>query len=145
MTYEDVFKLWGQGYVTVEDLKSVDHIGAYFIAYFSNMEVADEDLDKYPGDIKEKNGKKYIKGKRLDFYPDYMKIYRSSKNLKKPEHIEEISSDYNMTFEVTYKLTAEDESGNTSDSCINKQQHKYDLDFFSDDGLNPYDDPDRLI
>jgi len=127
MTYEDIFKLWGHGYVTVEDLQSVDHIGAYFIAYFSNMELTDAQAARYDeqNDITEKNGKKYIKGKRLDFYPDYMQIYRASHNLKKPEHVSEFDkNDYNNRFEVTYKLTNTDADGNTAESYINKKQHK---------------------
>jgi hypothetical protein len=128
MTYEDAFKLWGQGYVTVERLNSVDNIGAYFMAYFTNMEIEDKDLHKYQDDIKEMpradgNGvKKVIKGKRLDFYPDYMKIYRASKNLKKPEKVHETKG--KKTYEAKYKLTYIDEHGNAGESYIKKEQWK---------------------
>jgi hypothetical protein len=131
MTYEDAFRLWEHGYVTVEALNSVDNIGAYFIAYFSNMEIPDEDLLKYSDDIKELpradgNGvKKVIKGKRLDFYPDYMKIYRSSKNLKKPEIIDEIDKDdYNKIYEANYKLTYVEENDNIVENYLKKEQWK---------------------
>jgi len=131
MTYEDAYKLWGHGYVTVEGLNNVDNIGAYFIAYFSNMEIADEDLHKYKDDIKEMpradgNGtKKVIKGARLDFYPDYMQIYRASRNLKKPEPIEEIDKKaHKKTYEAGYKLTYVDENGNTGESYLRKEQWK---------------------
>jgi hypothetical protein len=130
MTYEDAFKLWGQGWVTVEELNNVDNIGAYFIAYFSNLEIADEDLHKYEGDIKEmprtdgSGTKKVIKGKRLDFYPDYMKIYRGSKNLKQPEPIQAVPEGYEKTYEAGYKLTYINENGNEGESYLKKEQHK---------------------
>lgn len=81
---EKVAQIWGHGFTLTERLESVDNIGAYFIAYFSNLEIPEEEVDKYEGDIEEKNGKKYIKGKRLDFYPDGMQIHRHSRDLEKP-------------------------------------------------------------
>ena len=84
---EKVAQIWGNGFTVTERLESVDNIGAYFIAYFSNLEIPEEDLDKYEGDIEEKNGKKFIKGKRLDFYPDGMQIHRHSRDLQKPSSL----------------------------------------------------------
>jgi len=124
MTYDKAYKLWGQGFVKVENLIDVDNIGAYFVAYFSNMEITDSDVEKYPDDIIEKNGKKYIKGKRLDYYPDHMQIHRDSRNLKKPRKIEEIPKTHNKTYEVKYKLTYTDEYGNTEESYLEKEQWK---------------------
>jgi len=125
LDFVKVYELWSRrGWCTVENLNNVDNIGAYFIAYFSNMEIAEEDSHKYPDDIKEVNGKKFIKGKRLDFYPDNMYIYRNSRNLKKPEAVGEIDDIYNKTYDVTYKLTSTDNDGNTSELYINKEQHK---------------------
>jgi hypothetical protein len=124
MDYKQFHKMWGHGYVTVEALNNVDNIGAYFIAYFSNMEIEEKDLDKYQDDIKEKNGKKYIKGKRLDYYPDYMYIYRNSRNLKKPETVGEIEDDYKKTYEAAYKITTTDNAGNPTETYLKKEQHK---------------------
>ncbi len=78
--------IWGLGYTKTERLDNVDNIGAYFVAYFTNMELSPEEADKYAAqnDITERNGKKYIKGRRLDFYPDHFKIYRYSANISKP-------------------------------------------------------------
>jgi hypothetical protein len=76
-----------KGWVTVESLSNVDHVGAYFSAYLSGMEIPDGDEAIYevdPDDIEEKNGKKYIKGERLKYYPDYMKLYRNSRGIEKP-------------------------------------------------------------
>lgn len=93
--FEDMARIWGQGAVKVERLETVDNIGAYFIAYFSNLEIPEDKVDKYTaeGDIEERNGKKYIKGKRLDFYPDGMQIARSSRNMARPERVENAAAD----------------------------------------------------
>jgi hypothetical protein len=129
MTYETFYELWGQGYVTVEDLNNVDNIGAYFIAYFSNMEIAEKDLHKYEDDIKEMpradstGVKKVIKGKRMDFYPDYMKIYRNSKNLKQPKKIQAVPEGFKKTYETTCKISTPLTVG-TADTYIRKEQHK---------------------
>ena len=81
--------LWGLGFTQTERLEDVDNVGAYFIAYFSNLEIPPEKEAEYAlyGDIEEKNGKKYIKGKRLDFYPDGMQIHRHSRDIAKPEKL----------------------------------------------------------
>jgi hypothetical protein len=130
MPYDKIHAIWDKGWITVENLNNVDNLGAYFIAYFTNMEIDDEDLHKYPDDIKQMpradgNGvKNVIKGARINFYPDYMKIYKSSRNLKQPEIINEIPKGFAKTYEATYKLTSADEDGNMLESFIQKEQHK---------------------
>lgn len=86
---EELQKIWGLGWTKTERLEDIDHMGAYFIAYFTNMELSEEQIAEYAaqGDIETKNGKSYIKGKRLDFYPEHMRIYRHSKNCEKPVKI----------------------------------------------------------
>ena len=84
--FERMTEIWGHGSTQVERLESVDHLGAYFVAYFSNLELDPDEVEKYEaeGDVIEKDGKKYIKGKRLDYYPDGMQIARNSRDLAKP-------------------------------------------------------------
>ena len=82
--HDELEKIWGNGFVKAERLEDIDHMGAYFIAYFTNAELTEEEAEKYGDDVTEKNGKKYIKGKRLDYYPEYMQIYRYSRNCNKP-------------------------------------------------------------
>ena len=84
---EKMEAIWGHGFTKTERLYDINNFGAYFIAYFTNMELSDEEIEIYTeqGDIEYKNGKAYIKGKRLDFYPENMRIYRHSKNCVKPE------------------------------------------------------------
>lgn len=80
-------KLWGLGITSTERLDDIDHMGAYFIAYFTNMELTPDEIKVYEAeeDIEIKNGKAYLKGKRLDYYPEHMRIYRHSRNCDKPE------------------------------------------------------------
>jgi hypothetical protein len=84
--HAEMEKLWGHGATRTEQLKC-DNIGSYFIAYLSNAELSDDAINAMEvaeNDIVIKDGKKYLKGSRLKWYPDYMKIYRNSRNLKKP-------------------------------------------------------------
>lgn len=80
-------KLWGHGITSTERLDDIDHMGAYFIAYFTNMELSPDEIKAYEAedDVEIKNGKAYLKGKRLDYYPEHMRIYRHSRNCDKPE------------------------------------------------------------
>jgi hypothetical protein len=84
--HEDIERLWGHGATRTERLQA-DNLGSYFIAYLSNAELSDEKiavLEVSPEDIKKEDGKKYLKGIRLKWYPDYMQIYRHSRNIKQP-------------------------------------------------------------
>jgi len=83
---KDMANLWGHGFVQVKSLKDVDNIGAYLSAYLSDVELNEENwtqaLNK---EVKEVNGKKYIKGGRLQMYPPGMNIFRKSSGIKYPE------------------------------------------------------------
>lgn len=98
-------KIWGQGITTTERLDDVDHMGAYFIAYFTNMELTPDEVKIYADqdDVEYKNGKAYIKGKRLDYYPEKMRIYRHSSNCDKPQRrtgaeVDELLQDATQTY-----------------------------------------------
>jgi len=85
--YADMEKLWGHGATRTERLENINNIGAYFIAYFSNVEITDENASTYhvdADDIVVRDGKKYIKGERMQYYPDYMQIWRHSRGIKRP-------------------------------------------------------------
>lgn len=86
---EEMERIWGKGFTKTERLEDVDHMGAYFIAYFTNMELSPDEIKVYANqdDVEYKNGKAYIKGKRLDFYPEHMRIYRHSANCDKPAKV----------------------------------------------------------
>lgn len=86
---DEMEKIWGHGFTKTERLEDIDNMGAYFIAYFSNMELTPEQIPEFEAhdDVEYKNGKAYIKGKRLDYYPEHMRIYRHSKNCEKPTRV----------------------------------------------------------
>ena len=98
--HQDIEKLWGHGATRTERLQA-DNLGSYFVAYLSNAELSDakiEALEVSDEDIKEQDGKKYLKGIRLKWYPDYMQIYRHSRNIKQPS----ISNNPDIDGTVTY-------------------------------------------
>ena len=115
-------KVWGQGYVKAEEL-NCDHIGAYFIAYLSGMELSAAEVKKYQQekDIIEKNGKKYIKGERLKYYPEYMKIYRQSYNIIQPTITkgEAIPDNFRRIYNESFKFATAD-----IDFFVTKEQYK---------------------
>lgn len=131
--YDQMETLWSHGNVKVERLEDVDHMGAYFIAYFSNMELDPDEAAKYEaeGDIQEINGKKFIKGKRLDFYPDGMQIARSSRDLQKPTKLTDsaaydaIASARNLRLSTTKTIETVDRFGRTREAYVTTEQ--YDL------------------
>jgi hypothetical protein len=130
--FEDMARIWGLGAVKVERLESVDNIGAYFIAYFSNLEIPEDEVEKYAaeGDIEERNGKKYIKGKRLDFYPDGMQIARSSRNMARPERLENAAADalvasgVRKVYEHVKEIETTDKLGRTRKAEVRTAQYR---------------------
>ena len=132
--FEDMARIWGQGAVKVERLETVDNIGAYFIAYFSNLEIPEDEVEKYAseGDIEERNGKKYIKGKRLDFYPDGMQIARSSRNMTRPERLENAAADalvasgVRKVYEHVKEIETTDKLGRTRKAEVRTAQYRKD-------------------
>ena len=91
-------KIWGRGFVKVSSLKDVDNIGAYVSAYLSDVELTEQTAmdvvksNENP-EIKEVNGKKYIKGGRLKYYPAEFNLYRASRGIIKPDIVEGISEE----------------------------------------------------
>jgi hypothetical protein len=85
-----LYELWGQGWVRIKSLKNVDNIGAYLSAYLADAELTEENyfstvVADGKAEIKEVEGKKFIKGGRLHMYPSGMNIYRKSKGIVEPE------------------------------------------------------------
>ena len=84
--------LWGHGkIVSTKSLKDVDNIGAYLSAYLADVELNPDSYHETSEkglkiEIKEVEGKRYIKGGRLHMYPPGMKLYRASKGIVYPEH-----------------------------------------------------------
>lgn len=93
---------WKMGFVKIRSLKDVDNIGAYVSAYLTDIELNDHTaLDacsgSNPAEIIDKEGKKYIKGGRVKYYPSGVQIYNKSKGILEPERIK-------MTYEKAKKI-----------------------------------------
>lgn len=83
---KDLAELWGHGFVQVKSLKDVDNIGAYLSAYLADVELNEENWTQaLKKELKEVNGKKYIKGGRLHLYPSGMNIFRKSNGIVYPD------------------------------------------------------------
>lgn len=112
----EISEMWGRGFVKVKAMrKDVDNLGAYLSAYLGDVELDDNNLSELvdtgaikPGqafNIKEVeiNGvkKKFIKGGRLSYYPPKMNIYRTSRGIKQPTIID------NITYEEAKKIVGD--------------------------------------
>lgn len=89
---------WKCGFTKTSNLVGVTNIGAYLSAYLSDVEVSDENVHDclVSGEkieVKEVNGKRYIKGGRLKYYPKKFRIYRRSRGILEPEVISGVSMD----------------------------------------------------
>lgn len=108
-----VAKAWGQGFVNVRRLKDSDNVGAYLMAYLTDV-----DLNNLDGDLEKKGAsKKIIKGGRLGLYPVHMRIYRTSRqgirqplklkdtkeSIQKKYRLDGLMPDYYRKFEIIKK------------------------------------------
>lgn len=118
---KDMASIWGHGFTKTQKMDNNDNLGAYLSAYLGDVE-----LDSVKDDvramsecvgleIKEVDGKKYIKGGRLHMYPTGFNIYRCSRGIKRPlvedmiEHdIKEKVSAATLTFQKTIKVSNDD-------------------------------------
>lgn len=100
----DLATAWGQGFVNVKRLKDSDNVGAYLMAYLSDI-----DLNNLDGSFDKKNqSKKIIKGGRLALYPVGMQIYRKSrKGIVQPTSIiatkQDIKDDFDLADSDYYR------------------------------------------
>lgn len=135
---EIMSKIWGHGFTTTERLEDIDHMGAYVIAYMSNAEIPPEYEAEYAkyGDIVEKGGKKYIKGKRLDYYPDGMQIARHSRDIVKPTKLtgsaaigalDLLNAAGGKVYDNTKQIDQTDDEGNVRSAYVQTEQYKTDL------------------
>lgn len=78
---------WGQGFVSIKPLDSIDNVGAYLTAYLGDIDINQSFNPQYceTTSIKAVGDKRYIKGGRLPMYPSGMHIFRWSKGIKKPD------------------------------------------------------------
>lgn len=114
----DIAELWKHGFTKTQkiDKNASDNMGAYFVAYFTDIETNNENNVKT---VIDKNGdsKRIKKGGRLHLYPVGMHFYRSSRGVKKPIKKTmtvknfigtDICKKYRMTFKKTYDIVTHD-------------------------------------
>lgn len=126
----DTFNLadiWGHGFVDIQDVKSVDNVGAYFTAYLTDIpleelgdtlssfrfantefEVTEKTFENAKG---ETLTKKFVKGARLLLYPSGTNLFRRSKGIKEPtiytttvdkaqKKVAQLSETFSTNFEI---------------------------------------------
>lgn len=95
---KDMSECWGQGFVSVRRLKESDNVGAYLMAYLTNIDVNDPDGKN---ETKGKKGKSIIKGGRLGLYPMHFQIYRRSrKGIKNPQKLKGSCGSIKKRYEI---------------------------------------------
>lgn len=104
---KELAELWGQGFVTVKNVQTVDNIGAYLSAYLGDVEVPAGTPGAIEKELKTGEKKSFIKGGRLKFYPPGMNIYRCSRGIARPierwvnpEEAKSLLQDSTLTFET---------------------------------------------
>lgn len=114
---DELQAIWNQGFVKIKSLKDVDNIGAYLSAYLTDVELTNDNMMDFLGkrlEVKEHEGKHYVKGGRLHMYPPGMNLYRKSKGIVFPEReklkfekIKKIVGSAKPHYEKTYKIEKE--------------------------------------
>lgn len=145
---QDLTKMWGHGYTSIERLKS-DDVGAYYTAYFTGITknaINDGDADsivwtseeiaelekavaaygRLTGDTESAAMKKaHIKGARLDMYPKNFRFYRCSQGVDRPEKGEQLveamerEGGYEKVYERAYSIDKVHTSGDSSGEIEN--------------------------
>jgi hypothetical protein len=123
-------QIWDNGFTKTTSLKDVDNIGVYLSAYLGDMEV-NESLKSGAAPkkllLKEvEKGKYIVKGGRLKMYPAGLRMYRTSKGIKRPEVADctfaealETVGNAPLVYEKTIQLVSD------SGSLINTINYKY--------------------
>ncbi|WP_029171757.1 hypothetical protein [Streptococcus suis] len=83
-------ELWGKGFTKTKRLKQADKVGNYLIAYLSNLALDDSQSNK----------KAIVKGARLYMYPKGIRIYRTSRGIKKPLEVTTTKGEIMDTFKI---------------------------------------------
>ncbi|CYV66800.1 TPA: replicative protein [Streptococcus suis] len=97
-------KMWGKGFTKTKRLRQTDKIGNYLIAYLSNLSLGDEQSDR----------KAIVKGARLHMYPKGIRIYRTSRGIRKPLEVTttkgEIMKNFNINSPPNFSRTTTHET-----------------------------------
>ena len=124
---DDLYSLWQEkGYTKIRAIKG-DDIGAYLVSYLCDLPFEEamqngitdidnvkviEETDKAGN----KRSKGFVKGARLKLFPSNFKIYRVSRNIKRPVVYDDITEaeaqkiigSASLTYEKTITITSDD-------------------------------------
>jgi len=119
-------EIWGHGYTEIAQLKS-DDVGQYYVHYFTSLQAEAKDLRNGVADP-EAGSKAYIKGGRLQYYPQGFRFYRCSRGIRRPTREEimywKVQNEYGKPKrQRAIKLVVKDEAAGTED-CINHIQRE---------------------
>lgn len=137
---EKMAGIWRYGFTKTTSIDNVDDVGLYLTAYLTDISINEASISdiKSAKEIKEiealeggkKVNKKIIKGGRLKYYPSGFRLYRCSRNIKRPEIWETTNQEAmnyvaDMGLELSYEKTIKlaDESKNF-ERIINYRQYK---------------------
>lgn len=81
---------WGKGFTKTKRLNRADKVGNYLIAYLSNLKIGDDNSES----------KATVKGARLYMYPKGIRIYRTSRGIKKPLEVTMIKGEIMKNFNI---------------------------------------------
>lgn len=127
-------KFWGQGFTKTKALNGVDNIGAYFSAYLADMpldelselSVSDQFEVRTHCSIEQKEfsdekgtlkRKQFVKGARLYLYPTGMKLFRTSRGIRKPWKYEIPTKQYESIVKTYSEGKEKSQLGTLTFSC----------------------------
>lgn len=128
---DTITELWEHGITNTRTVFDGDGLALYFKYYLSDVEYDDDtDAEDKPSTVtKVVDGvsKQFIKGERLKYYPTGMKLYSSSRGLKRPI-VEEMSNaeamnrigNSELVYRETY-LIGDEDKGNLVDKRFYKK------------------------
>lgn len=101
-------EIWKLGYTKISSLVGKRDIGSYLVSYLTDVDLS-ESIEKLKG---KKVDKAIVKGQRLRYYPKGVRIYRCSRDIKRPtiikmseEEAQKLVSNSVLTYEKTLRIS----------------------------------------
>jgi len=119
---DDLTRIWRHGATEISQLKS-DDVGNYYVAYFTSLSVEAKMLANGVANPDD-GSKSYVKGGRLQYYPQGFRFYRCSRGIDRPVNedidYQEIIDDYGKPVRRrAYALVVGDDDGSGEDERVN--------------------------
>lgn len=82
---DELYKVWGKGFVTVKSMTGGTNFGLYFTASLRDMPLDEAKRAGIKIDPQKLSNKKYVKGARLELYPSGIHIFDRSNGTARPK------------------------------------------------------------